>query len=127
MRRAVMMLLVAMASCSGPAEDCPQVGTDARAFSETTLKEYASGCSTAADCVLTRPMLSCYTGCFSAVLKSREANAQSAVLSLTESVCGRGTCSVNEGCNPVHAECVQGVCKAMPGGATADAGSRDGG
>jgi len=121
-------MLVAAAACSSaPPEDCVMIGTSARTFSDSTLMGYADGCSTDADCVLLKPMLTCYTGCPRGVRKSRELAARVALDGLSEMVCGAGTCSVNEGCNPVHAACEQSRCTAKPGAAIDDGGIPDAG
>ena len=123
-----LMLCLAVACSSAPPEDCAERGTTAKGFSDAALSQYGGSCRVTADCVLVRAMLPCYTGCPRPVLASRQSAAQTAVANLAVSVCGDSACSVSEGCNPVHAECVAGACVAAPGAATGgDAGRPDGG
>jgi hypothetical protein len=129
MRRALMLAVLAACS-SGGSEDCAQLGTQAKAFANAKLDQFGGGCTTDFDCVLIRASLSCYNGCPRAVMGTRQATAQGELSGLSTTLCGSSSCVVNEGCSPVHAECVVGACRTVPGARDAglpDAGGSDAG
>lgn len=124
MRR--VMLAVLMVACSGPsAEECLTKQSEGSSFSTGIFARNERGCSTNADCVIVRAMLSCYTGCPRAISASRRTAVDSELAALNETICAGSACMVNEGCNPVHAECIVGVCRTVPG--ALDGGTPDGG
>src|SRR5688572_1107413 len=97
MRRALMLVMLAACS-SGGNEDCAQLGTQAKAFTNAKLDQFGGGCTTDSDCVLIPATLSCYDGCLRAVMGTRQAAAQSELNGLSTTLCGSSSCLVNEGC-----------------------------
>jgi hypothetical protein len=124
MRR--VMLAVLMVACSGPStEECLTKQSEGSSFSTGIFARNERGCSTNADCVTVRAMLSCYTGCPKAISASRRAAVESELAGLNETLCAGSACMINEGCNPAYAQCVAGVCRTVQG--VLDAGRPDGG
>ena len=121
----VLLSLLAGCTCGPSGEECTMLAEGARTFTTAATAQHTGGCSTDGDCVLYRPMLSCYTACPRAIAASRRSNAETDVAGLDENVCMGSACSVTEGCEVVHARCSGGVCRTLSG--AGDGGTRDGG
>jgi hypothetical protein len=134
--RAVFAL--AFVACSSPPpEDCGPIATVARAQVQARVDSHTIGCTTDSDCVMQRAGLTCYSGCPAAIVKGEESALASDLDTLSNSICGDTSCTVNVGCVPVVPSCSAGVCHTVegeppdagpsPDGGSGDAGSGDGG
>ncbi len=124
MRR--VMVVVLLVACTGPStEECLTKQSEGRTFSTGVFARNQSGCSTNADCITVRAMLTCYTGCPTAISAARRTAVEGELAGLEDTICGGSACMVNEGCNPVSAACIAGSCRTLEG--AADGGTPDGG
>ena len=118
-----------LAACSSPStEDCLAEEQSLVDQVAGRILFYSSGCITDSDCALVAASVSCVTGCPAGVLASKVDTAAQDLMDYDSTICSGTQCSINIGCNPVHAVCKVGACVVADGSdGGADAGSPDGG
>jgi hypothetical protein len=123
MRAALILLLIACTpAVSG---DCVTLATTAPDSIDSRLAYYDQGCATDDDCVLISAQVSCFKSCPAAVLKTSMTDALNDVAGHDSDICMGLSCNIQVGCNPSHAVCAKGECRAVEG--EPDAGTPDSG
>jgi hypothetical protein len=129
------MALAMLGACSSPSSgDCLVVLQTASERIDERFAFHRQGCASDSDCALAPQMVSCFSGCPSAVLAAQKDDALAEVAALDMSICNGTACMISVGCNPVAAACISGVCSTVDAGVdggvdagTPDAGGPDGG